>query len=35
MAAQAIRTGSIENALVIGAETLSRFTFFVMQILHF
>ena len=26
MAAQAIRTGSIENALVIGAETLSRFT---------
>ncbi len=26
MAAQAIRTGSIENALVIGSETLSRFT---------
>ncbi len=26
MAAQAIRTGSIQNALVIGAETLSRFT---------
>ncbi|MBE9479889.1 MAG: ketoacyl-ACP synthase III [Chloroflexi bacterium] len=26
LAAQAIRTGSIENALVIGAETLSRFT---------
>ena len=26
MAAQAIRSGSIENALVIGAETLSRFT---------
>ncbi len=25
MAAQAIRTGSIENALVIGSETLSRF----------
>lgn len=26
MAAQSIRTGSIKNALVIGAETLSRFT---------
>lgn len=26
MAAQAIRSGSIKNALVIGAETLSRFT---------
>jgi 3-oxoacyl-[acyl-carrier-protein] synthase-3 len=26
MAAQSIRTGSIENAIVIGAETLSRFT---------
>ena len=26
MGAQAIRSGSIENALVIGAETLSRFT---------
>ncbi|MCJ7823816.1 MAG: ketoacyl-ACP synthase III [Anaerolineales bacterium] len=26
MAAQAIRSGSIENAIVIGAETLSRFT---------
>jgi 3-oxoacyl-[acyl-carrier-protein] synthase III len=26
MAAQAIRTGAIDNALVIGAETLSRFT---------
>jgi 3-oxoacyl-[acyl-carrier-protein] synthase-3 len=26
MAAQAIRTGSVENALVIGAETLSLFT---------
>ena len=26
MAAQAIRSGSIENALVIGSETLSRFT---------
>ena len=26
MAAQAIRTGSIENALLIGSETLSRFT---------
>src|SRR4030042_567973 len=26
MASQAIRTGAIDNALVIGAETLSRFT---------